>query len=155
MVSGCVGLLGKLALTFGSFLVPTVAFVRKVSRIFQVFYLGTLLRGADVALRSETQVSTDFCRTASNTEKRCPQFDPASIRADLESRQNKPNRAWLAIQRATGPKYWSSQESTSFTTSVRLTITSCAASYRTCRLSFSGVPSQRKYGFCELSSGNV
>ena len=33
-----------------------------------------------------------------------------------------------AIQRATGPRYWSSQESTSFTTSDRLTITSWAAS---------------------------
>jgi hypothetical protein len=40
MVSGCVRFLRKLALTFGSFLVSTVAFVRKVSRIFQVFYLG-------------------------------------------------------------------------------------------------------------------
>ena len=29
------------------------------------------------------------------------------------------------------------------------------AGHRTCRLSFSGVPSQRKNGFCELSTGNV
>ena len=46
MVSGCVGFLPKLALTFGSFLVRTVAFVRKLSRIFQVFQCANLLRGA-------------------------------------------------------------------------------------------------------------
>jgi hypothetical protein len=36
MVSGCVGFVGVFALTFGSFLVRTIPFVRKVSRIFQV-----------------------------------------------------------------------------------------------------------------------
>ncbi len=40
----------------------------------------------------------------------------------------RPDGHGATIQRATGPRYWSSQESTSFTTCVRLTITSCAAS---------------------------
>ena len=36
MVSGCVGFDGVFALTFGSSLLGTARFVRKVSRIFQV-----------------------------------------------------------------------------------------------------------------------
>jgi hypothetical protein len=39
MVSGCVGFVRVFARTFGSFLVRTAAYVRKVSRIFQVLTL--------------------------------------------------------------------------------------------------------------------
>ena len=41
MVSGCVGFIGVFARTFGSFPVRTAAFVRKVSRIFQVHPAST------------------------------------------------------------------------------------------------------------------
>ena len=41
MVSGCIGFVGVFALTFGPSLVGMVAFVRKVSRIFQVHPAST------------------------------------------------------------------------------------------------------------------
>ena len=41
MVSGCVGFVGVFGLTLGLFLVRTAAFVRKVSRIFQVHPAST------------------------------------------------------------------------------------------------------------------